>query len=56
MQRVLRSRSIAFKFADIRLESFEAYLLNLGKNQSWDFEDIYIFRKNEVLNITFKNF
>ena len=41
----------AFKLADIKLESSEAYLLKLGKNLSWDFEVIFIFRKNEVLNI-----
>ena len=41
---------IAFKLADIKLESSEAYLLKLGKNLSWDFEVIFIFRKNEVLN------
>ena len=28
-----------------------AYLLKLEKNLSWDFEVIFIFRKNEVLNI-----
>ena len=44
-------RLIAFKLADIKLESSEAYLLKLGKNLSWDFEVIFIFRKNEVLNI-----
>ena len=43
--------TIAFKLADITLESSEAYLLKLGKNLSWDFEVIFIFRKNEVLNI-----
>ena len=42
---------IVFKLADIKLESSEAYLLKLGKNLSWDFEVIFIFRKNEVLNI-----
>ena len=48
VQRVLRH----FKLADIKQESSEAYLLKLGKNcLSWDFEVIYIFRKNEVLNI-----
>ena len=26
-------------------------VLKLGKNLSWDFEIIFIFRKNEVLNI-----
>ena len=26
-------------------------MLKLGKNMSWDFEVIYIFRKNAVLNI-----
>ena len=44
--------TIAFKLADIKLESSEAYLLKLGKNLSWDFEVIFIFRKNEVLNIS----
>ena len=43
--------TIAFKLANIKLESSEAYLLKLGKNLSWDFEVIFIFRKNEVLNI-----
>ena len=43
--------TIAFKLADRTLESSEAYLLKLGKNLSWDFEVIFIFRKNEVLNI-----
>ena len=42
---------IAFKLADIKLESSEAYLLKLCKNLSWDFEGIFIFGKNEVLNI-----
>ena len=42
---------IAFKLADIKLESSEAYQLKLGKNLSWDFEVIFIFRKNKVLNI-----
>ena len=35
---------------DIKLESTEAYLLNLGKNLSWDFKVVYIFCKNAVLN------
>ena len=35
----------------IELKSSEAYLRKLGKNLSWDFEAIFIFRKNEVLNI-----
>ena len=43
--------TIAFKLADIKPESTEAYMLKLGKNLSWDFEVIFIFRKNEVLNI-----
>ena len=43
--------TIAFKLADIKLESSEAYLLKLGKNLSWNFEVIFIFRKTEVLNI-----
>ena len=42
---------IAFKLADVKLESSEAYMLKLGKNLSWDFEVIYIFRKNAVLNV-----
>ena len=42
---------IAFKVADVKLESSKAYLLKLGKNLLWDFEVIYIFRKNAVLNI-----
>ena len=42
---------LAFKLADIKLESSEVYLLKLGKNLSWDFEAIFIFRKNEGLNI-----
>ena len=38
--------TIAFKLADVKLESFEAYLLKLGKNLSQDFEVIqYIFRQ-----------
>ena len=43
--------TIAFKVADVKLESSKAYLLKLGKNLLWDFEVIYIFRKNAVLNI-----
>ena len=43
--------TIAFQLADIKLDSSEAYLLKLGKNLLWDFEIIFIFRKNEVLNI-----
>ena len=43
--------TIAFKLADVKLESAEAYLLKLGKNLSWDFEVIYIFLKNAALNI-----
>ena len=35
--------TIAFKLADIKQESSEAYLLKLGKNLSWDFEVICIF-------------
>ena len=35
----------------MKLESSEAYLLKLGKNLSWDFEVIFIFRKNDVTNI-----
>ena len=38
--------TIDFKVGEIKkLESSEAYLLNLGKNLSWAFEDIYIFCK-----------
>ena len=50
--------TIAFKLTDVKPESSEAYLLKLGKNLSWDFEVIYIFRKNAVLNICqyFKGF
>ena len=33
------------------LESSKVYLLKLGENLSWDFEVIYIFRKNLVLNV-----
>ena len=40
-----------FDVKDVKLESSEACLLKLGKNLSWDFEVIYIFRKNAVLNI-----
>ena len=40
----------AFKRADVKLESSEAYSLKLGKNLSRDFEVLYIFRKNVVLN------
>ena len=43
--------TIAFKVVDVKLESSKAYLLKLGKNLSWDFEVINIFRKNAVLNI-----
>ena len=43
--------TIAFKLADVKLESSEGYLLKLGKNVLWDFEVIYIFRKNAALNI-----
>ena len=43
--------TIAFKLADVKLESFKAYLLKLGKNLSWDYKVIYIFSKNVVLNI-----
>ena len=43
--------TIAFKLADVKLESSEAYLLKLGKNLSWDFEVICIFSKNVVSNI-----
>ena len=41
--------TIDFKVGEIKkLESSEAYLLNLGKNLSWAFEVIYIFCKNAV--------
>jgi len=43
--------TIAFKVADIKLENSKAYLLKCGKNLLWDFEVIYIFRKNADLNI-----
>ena len=43
--------TIAFKLADVKLENSEAYLLKLGENLSWDFKVIFIFRKNEILNI-----
>ena len=43
--------TIDFEHSNIKLESSEAYLLKLGKNMSWDFEVIYIFRKNAVLKI-----
>ena len=43
--------TIAFKLADVKLESSEAYLLKLGKSLSWDFEVIDIICKNGVLNI-----
>ena len=43
--------TIAFKLAGVKQESSEAYLLRLGKNLSWDFEVVYIFRKNAVLDI-----
>ena len=43
--------TIAFKLADVNLESSEAYLLKLTKHLSWDFEVICIFSKNAVLNI-----
>ena len=35
----------------MKQESSEAYLLKLGKNLSWDFEVIFIFRKNDVSSI-----
>ena len=38
----------AFKLADIKVESSEAYLLKLGKNRSWDFEAVFIFCKSDV--------
>ena len=33
------------------IDSTDLYLLKLGKNLSYDFEIVYIFRKNAVLNI-----
>ena len=51
MERAISTATIAFKLTDIKLESSKAYLLKLGKNLSWDSEAIFIFRKNEVLNI-----
>ena len=48
--------TIAFKLAGVKLESSEAYLLKLWKNLSWDFEVVYIFRKNAVLDICSKVF
>ena len=51
MQQTSSTVTIAFKLVDVTLESSEAYLLKLGKNLSCDFEIIYIFRKNAVLNI-----
>ena len=43
--------TIAFKLADVKLESSEAYFLKLGENLSRDFEVVWIFRKNAVLDI-----
>ena len=43
--------TIAFKRADVKLKSSEAYLLKLWKHLSWDFEVICIFRKNVILNV-----
>ena len=43
--------TIDFKLADAKLKSTEAYLLKLGKNLLQEFEVIYIFCKNAVLNI-----
>ena len=43
--------TIDFKLADTKLMSTEAYLLKLGKNLLQEFEVIYIFCKNAVLNI-----
>ena len=34
--------------SDVKVESSNAYLLKLGKNQSRDFEAIYIVSKNVV--------
>ena len=42
---------IAFRLADVKLESSEADLLKVGKNLWWDFEVISIFSKNVVLDI-----
>ena len=42
--------TLKFKLADVKLESSEAFWLKLGKNLSLDFEVIYIFIKNAVLN------
>ena len=50
MQRVLRSR-LTSNFAEIKLDSSEAYLPMLEKNLSYGFEIIDIFCKNAVLNI-----
>ena len=50
MQRLVWSL-IDFKLGDIKLESSEAYLLKLWKNPWRDFEVIYIFCKNLVLNL-----
>ena len=36
---------------DVKIASSKAYLLKLGENLSWDFEVVYIFRKNAVLDI-----
>ena len=44
--------TIAFKLADVKLDSSEAYLLKLGKNLSCYFEVIYLFLKNAVLIIS----
>ena len=43
--------TVAVKLVDVKLESSEACLMKLGENLSWDFEVIYIFGKNAVLNI-----
>ena len=41
--------TIAFKLAEVKLETCDAYLLKLGKNLSWDFEVLWIFSKNVAL-------
>ena len=43
--------TIDFKFADVKIESSEAYLPKLEKNLSSGFEIIDIFCKNTVLNV-----
>ena len=43
--------TIDFKLADIKLESFEVYLLKLEKNLSYKVSKLLFFCKNAVLNI-----